>query len=126
MYVTLNGKGSSNWLWSTGAQSCFLLFNFLAGQSDVCIVLYAVSVHFNLAVEDHTKHELQDLHGFKTIFLTCLFVVLHYAYQHMPCLVATVDCSHVYHVVHFTKICTYCCYFDCIHVESSTVFLRTG
>ena len=66
MFMILNGKGSSNWLWSTWVQPCFCS-SFLTGLSEmvagcfqvthVCscfkclFVCFVVSVYLSLAVE---------------------------------------------------------------------------
>ena len=43
-----------------------------------------------------------------TVDCTHVHHVVHYTHQHMLCIVATVDCTHVHHVVHYTHINT--CY----------------
>ena len=39
-----------------------------------------------------------------------LIVAMHYTYQHISCIVAIVDCTDVYYVVHFTYT-MFCCYY---------------
>ena len=46
----------------------------------------------------------RHLNTFSNLFI----VAVHYTHQHMLCIVAIVDCTHLYHVVHYTLINT--CY----------------
>ena len=43
-----------------------------------------------------------SLGDFLNTFSNLFIVIVHYTYQHMSCLAASVDCTHVRHVVHYT------------------------
>ena len=99
----LNGKGSSDWLW--WFLSCFLLFR--TGQFNIivflcnrtfyscfnCLVCFVASVYYIEWWRTSPSVSFRVSRSFKTKTNKNRFV--HYTYQHMLCLVATVYCTHV-------------------------------
>ena len=58
-------------------------------QAVYLFVHFVVSVFYSLAVEDFSEFtkSISDI------------AAVHYTCQHMPCLVAIVDCTHEHHVI---------------------------
>ena len=94
-YVIINGKGSSNWLWSTRVQSCFL--SILTGQCNiVCLVVFCSLLNscfklffcfFNILVEQQRTTPSEGSLG---LLSTCLMYTIHISTYHILLLLLTV------------------------------------
>ena len=78
-----------------------LLFMF---QFVVCLFVSAYNIFSGGRLHEvWVSRPPELLNTFSNLFI----VVLQYTYHHMPCHVAIIDCTHVHHVVHYTKISAY-------------------
>ena len=82
MYTIFNGKGSSNWLWSTSVQSRF--FSCLIGQSDVVLFqVVVVCVCFVVCMCYSGRGGLQEVKLLISRAFEDFIAIIHYTYQHV-------------------------------------------
>ena len=103
--MILNGKGSSNWLWSTWAQSCFCYFfkqvnlisscfqtkYFALVSSVACLLFLYIIVEQRKRRGDHIKCELIG-GGLLDIFSNLFIVAVHYTHSNTRSNLCTSTC----------------------------------
>ena len=80
-----------------------MLFTAQISAHDVLLLLLTVPMDTMLSTVQISAHAMSCCYCWLYPWIPCCPL---YKYQHMPCLVAIVDCTHGYHVVHCTNIST--------------------